>query len=105
MPHLTIRVGEGSVREYDVAEGTSIMEVAVRDGVPGIVALVRGALTCATCHVYVDEDYLDAVGEVDSDEDEMLHDAVERRASSRLSCQIEMSDALNGLTVEIGPSS
>lgn len=105
MPNLRIRTADGSVREYDVAHGTSIMEVAIRDGVPGITAECGGALTCATCHVYVDEDYVAAVGEVDIDEDEMLQGAAaERRSCSRLSCQIEMNDDLDGITVEIAPA-
>ena len=105
MPHLRIRTADGSEREYDVAYGTSIMEVAVRDGVPGMVAECGGALTCATCHVYVDDRFVDAVGEVDPDEDEMLQGAAaERRPCSRLSCQIEMNDDLDGITVEIAPA-
>lgn len=67
-----------------------------------MVAECGGALTCATCHVYVDDQFLEAVGEVDYDEDELLEGATaERRDGSRLSCQIEMSDELDGITVEM----
>lgn len=105
MPNLRIRTSDGAERQYDVAHGTSIMQVALRDGVPGMVAECGGALTCATCHVYVDEEFVGAVGEVDIDEDELLDGAAaERRPCSRLSCQIEMNDELDGIVVEIAPA-
>jgi 2Fe-2S ferredoxin len=80
------------------------MEVAVKQGVPGIVAECGGALTCSTCHVYVDPAFLAATGEMDEMEDEMLQDAIsERRPTSRLSCQIELGDDTDGIIVEIAP--
>ena len=80
------------------------METAVKNGVKGIVAECGGACACATCHVYVDEAFTVVVGEPGDLEDDMLDGtAAERLPNSRLSCQIRMSPALNGLTVHIAP--
>jgi 2Fe-2S ferredoxin len=80
------------------------MDLAVKNGVKGIVAECGGSCSCATCHVYVDEAFLGKVGEAGPLEDDMLDGtASERKATSRLSCQIKMSDALDGLTVTIAP--
>jgi ferredoxin, 2Fe-2S len=104
MPSVQFRCPDGSVRQLEAPHGATVMEVAVKQGVPGIVAECGGALTCSTCHVYVDPAYLAAVGEIDDIEDEMLQDAVaERRPTSRLSCQIEINDDVDGLVVEIAP--
>jgi 2Fe-2S ferredoxin len=80
------------------------MRTGVRSGITGIVAECGGSLSCATCHVYVDKDYLDRVGEPDEFEDEMLEDAESpREENSRLSCQIQITDELDGLRVEVAP--
>lgn len=93
---------DGAERVLDGTVGRSLMETAVKEGVPGIIAECGGAAACATCHVYVDEGYLEAVGEADDLEAEMLEDAMaDLRPTSRLSCQVKISEALDGMTVEI----
>jgi 2Fe-2S ferredoxin len=80
------------------------METAVKHGVQGIVAECGGALSCATCHVYVAESCIGMTGQADDFEDEMLDDAAaERKPNSRLSCQIRMTDELDGLEIDIAP--
>lgn len=102
MPEVTYASPDGSVHVIEAVVGSSVMEAAVKEGVPGIVAECGGAAACATCHVYVDPAYLDVVGELDDLEDEMLEDAAaERRPTSRLSCQIVLGPELDGLAVEI----
>jgi 2Fe-2S ferredoxin len=77
------------------------MVAAVRNGIPGIIGECGGNISCATCHVYVDEDFVPLVGPPGDFEDDMLDLAVsERRTTSRLSCQISLTDALDGLVVE-----
>ncbi|WP_338539226.1 2Fe-2S iron-sulfur cluster-binding protein [Janibacter terrae] len=94
----------GELHEVVGRPGSSLMETAVKHGVPGIVAECGGACSCATCHVYVDEEFATQVGGADDWEDEMLEEAVApRRPTSRLSCQIKLSEELDGLSVTIAP--
>jgi ferredoxin, 2Fe-2S len=82
---------DGTVTEIDGRPGDSVMETAVRNGVPGIVGECGGSLSCATCHVFVAAETADLVGTAGDLEDEMLDGtAVEREANSRLSCQIKL---------------
>lgn len=102
---ITMIDGEGrEVTIADASEGESLMEAARRNGVSGIIAECGGACSCATCHVYVDPDWFDVVGEPDDVEEDML-DMVDdiRRPTSRLSCQIALTRALDGLSVEVAP--
>jgi 2Fe-2S ferredoxin len=102
MPKVIYVAIDGSQRAIDAVVGDSVMVTAVKHGVPGIVAECGGACTCATCHIYVDEHFLSRVGTPNGLEDEMLELAVsERRSTSRLSCQLQVTDALDGLTVQI----
>lgn len=104
MPKIVFTCADGSQRIVEARAGASVMETATRSGVPGIVAECGGALSCATCHVYVDGEFLLLVGSADGFEDEMLDDAAaERRAGSRLSCQIPMTDELDGIAVTVAP--
>lgn len=104
MPKIILRSPDGNTHTVDARVGASVMETAVKHGVPGIVAECGGALSCATCHVYVSGSCLERTGTAEDFEDEMLDDAAsERRPNSRLSCQIRMSDELDGLEVEIAP--
>ena len=80
------------------------MQGAVNDGVPGIDATCGGACACATCHVFIDPDWLAAVGTPNEQEAEMLDFADDRRANSRLSCQIMVGEALDGLVVRLPAS-
>jgi 2Fe-2S ferredoxin len=89
----------GSQQEVEANAGSSVMQAAVNNGVPGIDADCGGSCSCATCHVYVDEQWLDKVGEVNPTEDAMLSLTDDRKANSRLSCQIVLSDEMDGLTV------
>jgi 2Fe-2S ferredoxin len=82
--------------------GSSVMEIAVQEGVPGIIAECGGAAACATCHVYVEPSFVERVGPPGDLEDDMLDGTTsERRSSSRLACQIEFHDGLDGMTIEI----
>jgi 2Fe-2S ferredoxin len=90
----------GDVHKVSVPVGDSVMEGAIKNGIDGIVAECGGACQCATCHVYVDEAFLGLLNPIQEDEDEMLNTtASERRANSRLGCQIPLTKALDGLIV------
>ncbi|MFA7440151.1 MAG: 2Fe-2S iron-sulfur cluster-binding protein [Sphingomonadaceae bacterium] len=103
MPKLTIISRTGSEDVVDVDSGLSVME-AIRDsGHEELLALCGGCCSCATCHVFVDPEWLAKTGAVSEDENDLLDSSDHRRENSRLSCQIQMSDALDGLKVEIAP--
>ena len=101
MSKLTIVAFDGTRHELDVANGSTVMENAVRNSVPGIEAECGGACACATCPVYVDDAWSATVGPPEAMEEDMLDFAYEVRPTSRLSCQIKMSDALDGLVVHV----
>jgi 2Fe-2S ferredoxin len=102
MPEVTYVEQDGTRTTVDAPAGTSVMMAAVDHDVDGIVAECGGSLMCATCHVYVDEAFAEQVGTRSSDEDEMLEAAAsERRPTSRLSCQIVLTDELDGLVVHL----
>jgi 2Fe-2S ferredoxin len=93
MPTVHFTDAEGAVRDIEGNIGDSVMETAVRNGVPGIVAECGGSLSCATCHVFVREDCLDQLPEVEEMEDEMLYGTVvDREDNSRLSCQLRLGE-------------
>ena len=93
-----IDAGE-TVRSVEGKIGSTVMEVAIRHSVPGIEAECGGACSCATCHVYVDEAWSDRVGKPSAMEEDMLDFAFEVKPNSRLSCQIKVTEALDGLVV------
>ncbi|MCP2680073.1 2Fe-2S iron-sulfur cluster-binding protein [Maricaulaceae bacterium NA33B04] len=99
MAKITYIEHDGTEHTVDVDNGITVMEGAIRNLVPGIDADCGGACACATCHVYVDEAFKDKTGERTSMEDSMLDFASDVRDNSRLSCQIKVSDALDGLVV------
>ena len=101
MTKLTIIAFDGTQHELDVQNGSTVMENAVRNSIPGIEAECGGACACATCHVYVDEAWSQTVGPPQAMEEDMLDFAYEVKPTSRLSCQIKMSDALDGLVVRV----
>lgn len=104
MPSVVYMNAAGAVRTIEASAGQSVMEAAVQNGVGGVVGQCGGSLACASCHVYVDAAWTERVGGPSELEDEMLDGALaERRAESRLSCQIRMCDDFDGLTVEIAP--
>ena len=95
---------QGQATEVDVTNGDTVMEGATANGIEGIVAECGGGCSCATCHCYVDEAWLDRVGPAGSAEQDMLECVSEPRANSRLSCQIHVSDELDGLIVYLPES-
>ena len=101
MAKITYIAADGSQYEVEAENGSTVMENAIRNGVPGIEAECGGACACATCHVYVDEAFKDVVGEPEPMEEDMLDFAFDVRPTSRLSCQIRVSDDLDGLTVTV----
>jgi 2Fe-2S ferredoxin len=91
MPKVTYVSPDGTEITLEGAQGQSVMDLAVKNGLRGIVAECGGALSCATCHVFVDENNRDLMGQYSQVEDEMLEGtAEERRENSRLSCQIKL---------------
>ena len=101
MTKLTIVSFDGTPHELDVSNGSTVMENAVRNSIPGIDAECGGACACATCHVYVDDAWSERVGGPEPREEDMLDFAFDVRPTSRLSCQIKMSDDLDGLVVHV----
>ncbi len=99
MPKVIFIDHEGNKREIEAKPGTTVMEAAVQNLVPGIDADCGGACACATCHVYVDEAWFEKLKARDDMEDSMLDFAEDVRPTSRLSCQIQMTDELDGITV------
>jgi 2Fe-2S ferredoxin len=95
---------QGEQHIADAEIGVSVMEVAIRNDVPGVVGQCGGSLACASCHVYVQSPWSTQTGEPSDMEDDMLEGAMaERRPESRLSCQLTMCAELDGLTVEVAP--
>ena len=101
MPKITFVLHDGSSTEVEARIGDSVMQTAVNNMVEGVVAECGGCLSCATCHVYVDDAWRDKVGQPGSDEEAMLQLAVEPNESSRLSCQVTVTDELDGLVVRV----
>ena len=99
MPKVTYVHANGTVREVEVAAGTSVMEAAVRNDVAGILGECGGCRSCGTCHVYVDEAWRDRVGPTTAPEQELIDFSGLGRENSRLGCQIKLTDALDGLVV------
>ena len=104
MATITYIEHDGTEHPQDVPTGWSVMEGAVKNGVPGIDADCGGACGCATCHVYVDPAWLTVTGAPNGPEAEMLELAENVADNSRLSCQIDVTDALDGLIVRMPES-
>ncbi|EKB49643.1 2Fe-2S iron-sulfur cluster-binding protein [Cecembia lonarensis] len=102
MPQITYIDSDGNKHQVELPLGATIMEGAVQNDIKGIIAECGGSCMCATCHCYIAEDYLDKLPEMEEEEDEMLEGAVAPRTErSRLGCQVRISNALDGLVVEI----
>jgi len=99
MAKITFVDHRGESRTIEVENGATVMEAAIRNAVPGIEAECGGACACATCHVYVDEAWREKVGSPSPMEEDMLDFGFDVRPNSRLSCQIKVSDELDGLVV------
>ena len=101
MTKLTIVAFDGTRFDIEAEPGSTVMENAVRNSVPGIEAECGGACACATCHVYVDEEWTEKVGQPEAMEEDMLDFAFDVRPTSRLSCQIRMKAVYDGLVVNV----
>jgi 2Fe-2S ferredoxin len=101
MPKIIYCTPDGTRHEVEVETGYSVMEGAINNNIDGIVAECGGACACATCHSYIDAAWLDKLVPMDDMEDSMLDAAFERKENSRLTCQIEVSDELDGLVVHV----
>lgn len=102
MVKVTYVAADGVETTVEGEEGASVMQTAVAHDVEGIVGECGGSMMCATCHCYVDEAWISKTGERQHDEDDMLEGAAsEVRPSSRLSCQIKLDKALDGLVVHM----
>lgn len=92
---------DGDRFDIDAENGSTVMEAAIRNSVPGIDAECGGACACATCHVYVDDAWSQITGSPEAMEEDMLDFAYDVRPTSRLSCQLRIRDELDGLVVHI----
>ncbi len=101
MATVTFIEADGTRHEVQARNGRSLMQAAVQNAVPGIDADCGGKCLCATCHVILSADWYGRLGGPGPDEAEMLNPTPERTPTSRLSCQIEVSDALEGLVVQL----
>ena len=101
MPKITYIEHNGKAHTLEVANGLTVMEGAVQNNIPGIDADCGGSCACATCHVYVDEKWFNKLINKESAEEDMLDMAFEPKKFSRLSCQLAVSDALDGLVVKM----
>ena len=101
MAKITYIENNGKSHTVEVAEGLTVMEGAVQNNIPGIDADCGGGMACATCHVYVKEEWLDKLPKKEDGEEDMLDMAFEPKKNSRLSCQLVVSDELEGLIVNI----
>jgi 2Fe-2S ferredoxin len=104
VPKVTYVGLDGHEQTVEAVDGESVMATAVKNGVPGIIGECGGNASCATCHVWVREEFQPLVGEPNDMEEDLLEMAVsDRREGSRLSCQIKVSPELDGLTVDVAP--
>ena len=101
MPKITYKTNDDKSYTINVENGLTVMEGAVQNDIPGIDADCGGGMSCATCHVYVNDEGLDKLPEKEDGEEDMLDMAFEPKKNSRLSCQLIVSDTLDGLVVNI----
>ena len=104
MPQITFIITDGTRRTVDAKKGESVMQAAVKNSVPGIDADCGGACACATCHVYVDESWINRLSPIGEMEAAMLDFAQVVLPVSRLSCQLEVTDSIDGLVVSMPES-
>ncbi len=101
MPKLIVTTRSGETREVEAQAGLTVMEAIRDNGFDELLALCGGCCSCATCHVHVDPAFADLLPTLTADEDDLLDSSDDRDATSRLSCQIPFTDALDGLRVRI----
>tara|TARA_A100001015_G_scaffold292769_1_gene368490 strand:- start:1958 stop:2278 length:321 start_codon:yes stop_codon:yes gene_type:complete len=99
MVKITFKDFNGSKSTINVEKGLSVMEGAIQNDIPGIDADCGGSMACATCHVYVEDKWLDKIPKAEEAEIDMIDMAFEPKKNSRLSCQIIVTEELNGLEV------
>jgi len=99
MISITYIEHDGTERSIEARPGSSVMLAAVTNGVPGIDADCGGSCSCATCHVFVNEEWLGKIGEISPTEEAMLSLSPDRKENSRLACQISVTEDLDGLVV------
>ena len=99
MPKITYISEDNKTNTVEVQNGLTVMEGAIQNDIPGIDADCGGGMSCSTCHVYVDENWLDKLPQKEDGEEDMLDMAFEPKKNSRLSCQLIVSDELDGLIV------
>ena len=104
MPKVRIIEYNGTEHVLDATEGTSVMQTAIDNMVPGIIGDCGGNASCATCHGYVDPDWVDRVPAKSEDEEIMLEGMAHTEENSRLTCQLKMTPALDGLVVRLPES-
>lgn len=103
MPKLWVTTREGETRELDAATGLPVMEVIRNAGIDELLALCGGCCSCATCHVYVENDFVERLPTMSEDENDLLDSSEHRTGASRLSCQLMVTEALDGMHVTIAP--
>ena len=101
MAKITYIENNGKEHTVDVQNGLTVMEGAVQNDIPGIDADCGGSMACATCHVYVKDDWYNKLDEKSEGEDDMIDQAYDPKKNSRLSCQITVSDKIEGLIVHL----
>ena len=99
MTKITFIDAAGQSRTVEAEDGSTVMETALKNAIPGIEAECGGACACATCHVYVEDSWMERLGKPEQMEEDMLDFAFDVRPTSRLSCQIKVRAELDGLTV------
>lgn len=103
MPKLVVVNRAGEEKTIEASTGVSVMEAIRDDGIDELLALCGGCCSCATCHVYIDPAFADKVTPLSENENDLLDSTDHRTDMSRLSCQLEISDAVDGLKVTIAP--
>ena len=99
MPKINYKDNQGNCKTIEVENGLSVMEGAIQNDIPGIDADCGGSMACATCHVYVEEKWLNKIQKAEEAEEDMIDMAFEPKKNSRLSCQLIISEELDGLIV------
>lgn len=103
MPKLIVVNRDGEERTVEADSGVSVMEAIRDNGFDELLALCGGCCSCATCHVFIDPAFADALPQMSEDENDLLDSSDHRNETSRLSCQVALNDALDGLRVTIAP--
>ena len=101
MPKITVVDQEGNARDVEAANGRTLMETIRDNGFDELLALCGGCCSCATCHVHIDAAFADKLPKMSEDENDLLDSSDHRNEFSRLSCQVPISDAVDGMTVTI----